>query len=115
MNKILFALSALLAACVGGKAAAYDIIAPRLHEAFTQAAWNCWQAAKKQGAQPDDCRAQRPEIQRLSKLQYSLSNVQREVRWPDDPRREIKSLLFFRPAVQGKMSGCLDTIERGRA
>lgn len=97
------AVSTLL---LGAPASSYDIMAPRIHEAFTLAAEECWKSAKARGAEPSDCSAYRPRVAQLSGLQWSLLAAQREVRWPDDPRREIKSLGFTRPLFNGKLGLC---------
>lgn len=115
MWRALTAVLAILAFGTPQSVTAYTIYLPRVHEAITEAARQCFEAARRQGAAPADCRTSRSDVARLSKLQWSLTNEQREVRWPDDPRREIKSFGVGRSGLNGKLGRCGKKIEkRGR-
>lgn len=116
MNRVRTAVAAaaVTAALWSTPTTAYDIIWPRLHEAFTLAAVECQQAAARLNTTPTDCRAYRGRVAQLSNIQWALTNLQREVRWPDDPRREIRGASFFRPAINGKFAACEGKLKRGR-
>ena len=100
---------------LAGSAHAYRILSPRVHEAITLAASYCADEAKLRDAMPSDCSPYRDRIASYSRLQYSLTSLQREVRWPDDPRREMKSAGFIKPLQNGKWKACQGKLRRSRA
>lgn len=105
--------AAMLALVARGEpAAAYKIFWPRLHEAFVAAAEQCLDDAR--GAEPLDCKAQRESIAGRAKLQFALTNLQREVRWSDDPLRQIKTAAALKALLNSDAGLCEDILKRSQ-
>lgn len=113
--RLIAVVAALAAAASGGAANAYKIYLPRVHEALTLAAQYCASDALAAGKLPEDCRRYREQVPVYAQPQWALTALQREVRWPDDPRREMKSVGVARAAMNAKLKGCERKLRRSRA
>jgi hypothetical protein len=86
---LLFAVAAL---ALTGRAIAYDIRpVAGVHEAFTLLAERC--RAEAGASQPRDCLHYADEVSRWTgrRSDNSYDPIQRAVRWPDDPLRQLSS------------------------